>query len=408
MKKKIFLILILLFIFQSISSTCYGEDLPSGPEVTSQGCLLMDLDSGQILYSKNIHEKLYPASTTKILTALIVLEKCSLSDTVTVGDNPPYADGTKIYLYKDEQLTVEQLLYAMMLESANDCAEALAEHISGSVEAFAVLMNQKAKELGCTDSNFVNPNGLHNDNHYTSAYDLALITKEAMKNPVFCKIVATRSSQIPPTNQQPALRYLNNLNKLLFYGRHYYKGVDGVKTGYTSEAKNTLVASCTRDGLHLLGVFLNCSSGVYKDAKALFDYGYSNYSSKALLNSESSVSTVFLDGSNDSVELYPSENLSVAVPIGTDPQVSKNITLTSDFSKVQAGDNVGYIELKVENGETYKTALVTHTDYTNTSYANARYKSNSHYLAYLKYLIPLIILADLGVMLIIYRKRRFS
>lgn len=409
MKKKIYLILICLFIFQSIFITCFGKELPSGPEVASEGCLLMDLDSGQVLFSKNVHDRFYPASTTKILTALIVLEKCSLSEIVTVGEDPPYIDGTKIYLYEDEQLTVEQLLYAMMLESANDCAEALAEHISGSVEAFAILMNQKAKELGCTDSNFVNPHGLHDDNHYTSAWDLALIAREAMKNPVFRKIVSTRSSQIPPTNKQPELRYLNNLNKLMFYGRYYYEGVDGIKTGYTSEAKNTLVASCMKDGLHLMGVFLGCSSGVYTDAKNLFDYGFSNYSSKTLLDSEQSVYTVFFDNSDKSVNLYPAENLTVAVPSGSNPKVSEKVTLTSDFSQLKAGDKAGYVEVRVDDEDIYKVALITHTDYENTAYTISQLNNKTNYMKYLKWAIPS------GILIIIsfitakrHKKRRFS
>lgn len=406
MKKKIYLILISLIIFQGIFITCYGEEPPSGPEVTSQGCLLMDLDSGQVLFSKNMHDRFYPASTTKILTALIVLEKCSLSETVTVGEAPPYIDGTKIYLYNDEQLTVEQMLYAMMLESANDCAEALAEHISGSTEAFAVLMNQKAKELGCTDSNFVNPHGLHDDNHYTSAWDLALIAKEAMKNPVFRKIVSTRSSQIQPTNKQPELRYLNNLNKLLFYGRYYYEGVDGIKTGYTSQAKNTLVASCMRDGLHLMGVFLDCSSGVYIDAKNLFDYGFNNYSSKTLLDLGKSVSTVFLEGSSESVDLYPAENLSVAVPSGSDPEVSEKVTLTSDFTKLNAGDEVGYIEVNVEDSDTYRVALITHTDFESTANTFFHYGNKTGYLQYLKWIIPSGIL--ICIMLVTVKKHKKS
>jgi len=389
MKKKFYLILISLLIFQSIFITCYGKELPSGPEVTSEGCLLMDLDSGQVLFSKNAHDRFYPASTTKILTALIVLEKCDLSEIVTVGEDPPYIDGTKIYLFEDEQLTVEQMLYAMMLESANDCAEALAEHVSGSVEAFAVLMNQKAKELGCTDSNFVNPHGLHDDNHYTSAWDLALIAREAMKNPVFRKIVSTRSSQIPPTNKQPELRYLNNLNKLMFYGKYYYEGVDGIKTGYTSQAKNTLVASCMKDGLHLMGVFLSCSSGVYTDAKNLFDYGFDNYSSKTLLDSEQTVYTVFFDDRDESVDLYPAENLNVAVPSGTNPEVSEKVTLTSDFSHLKAGDEAGYVEVRVDDDDTYKVALITHTDYGNTTYSVFQFNNKKiGYLMYLKWIIP--------------------
>lgn len=409
-KKEICLILVCIwvFIFQSFCSTCYGEETSSDPQISSEACLLMDLDSGQILYSKNTHEHFYPASTTKILTALIVLEKCSLSETVTVGEDPPYIEGSKIYLFKDEQLTVEQLLYAMMLESANDCAKALAEHVAGSVEAFAELMNQKARELGCVDSNFVNPHGLHDDNHYTSAWDLALIAREAMKNPIFRKIVSTKSFQIPPTNKQSETRYLNNINKLLLYGgKYYYEGVDGIKTGYTSHAHSTLVASCMKDGLHLMGIFLNCSTGVYNDAKALFDYGFSNFSIKTLLDSESSVSTVFLDGGNESVDLYPAEDLSIAVPSGTDPKVTEKITLTSDFSKLKAGDEVGYIEVKVNDEDAYKVALVTHTNFENTTSTISQYNKTGYY-EYLKWIIPsgIFIFAILIIITIKHKKCR--
>lgn len=177
MHKRFFAVLFCLF-FMFLNTNAYAI---SQNDITAEGAILINADTGQILFEKNSNLKFAPASTTKILTALIALDKCSLNDKVIVGKKPPYVEGSKIYIHEGEEFTIEQLVYALLLSSANDAAEAIAEHISGSVEEFAKLMNEYAKEIGCSSSNFVNPHGLYDDNHYTTAYDLALIAKSYVK-----------------------------------------------------------------------------------------------------------------------------------------------------------------------------------------------------------------------------------
>lgn len=250
----------------------------------------MEASSGAILYNKDMDMKNYPASITKIMTALLTLENCSLDETVTYSYNATHtidAGSSSIYTTEDEQLTVEQSLYALMLESANECANGLAEHVAGSVDAFAEMMNQKATELGCTNTHFANANGLHNDNHYTSAHDMALITKAAIQNEDFLRISGTAKYQMQPTNKRDEITYMTN--------HHYmiapYKGVtkyldDSViagKTGNTSVAKGTLVTVAERNGMTLIVVTMRTQStgekGVplFTDTALLLDYASENF-----------------------------------------------------------------------------------------------------------------------------------
>lgn len=214
------------------------------------------------------------------MTALLVLENCKLDDKVVIGKIPSsFVDGNKIYLFEDEEFTVNQLLHALLIESANDVALALAEHISGSVQEFAGLMNRRAAQLGCYNTNFVNPNGLHDDNHYTTAYDMSLITREAMKNPTFRELVTTENYTIQPTNKQPEQRHFWLSNWLIFETRYQVEGANGVKTGFTDEAHHTIVGSAVRGDTNLMVVLLSDPSKVdmYKDASSLLKYGFDTY-----------------------------------------------------------------------------------------------------------------------------------
>ncbi|MBC8060455.1 MAG: D-alanyl-D-alanine carboxypeptidase, partial [Clostridiaceae bacterium] len=259
--KKIGIFLCLIFLWSNINASAITY-----PKITSQGAVLMDINNGKILFQKNGHGRYAPASTTKVMTALLALEKCKLDDNVIVGKNPPLEDGSKIFLTKGEVLTVDQLLYALLLHSANDAALALAEHISGSKEEFAHLMNERANQLGCKDTNFLNPNGLYESKHYTSAYDLAQIASNAMKSSKFREIVSTLSFDIAPTNNHPEIRHLHNENKLLYSQKYKYPNADGIKTGYTIKAKHTYIGSATRNGKTLVVVLLSGVKGYYKDA----------------------------------------------------------------------------------------------------------------------------------------------
>ncbi|MDO5555964.1 MAG: D-alanyl-D-alanine carboxypeptidase family protein [Clostridia bacterium] len=271
------------------------------PNISSPSALLMDFSSGKILYEKNMNEKKYPASLTKVLTAIIVLENCELNDVATVSYDSVMSLSSGYVtanLQIDENLTIEQLLYVLMVGSSNDAAIVLAEHVSGSVEAFAELMNEKAKEIGCTSTHFVNPNGVHNENHYSTAFDLGLIAQYAMKNETFRTLASTTSYKLPITNKyEREDRLFTTTNALLIVNNndradnYYYKYATGVKTGFTTPAANCLIASANKDGLELITVVLGSgqtSEGLsqrYIDTKNLFDFGYNTYTLKQVIKS---------------------------------------------------------------------------------------------------------------------------
>jgi D-alanyl-D-alanine carboxypeptidase len=253
------------------------------PDICSDAAIVMEASTGAILYAKNIHKTYYPASITKILTSLLAIENSSLGDTVTFSNKAIYdveADSSRLGgTDVGEKLTMEQSLYGIMLVSANDVSYAVAEHISGDEKSFVALMNKKAKELGCVDSNFANPHGLPDPNHYTSAYDMALISRAAINNDIFRKITGTRTYTIPPTNMQKETRYLANHHKFI-NGALKYDGVIGGKTGYTSVAKYTLVTFAERNGMTLISIILHCDSiqNEYSDTSSLLNYGFDNFS----------------------------------------------------------------------------------------------------------------------------------
>lgn len=247
------------------------------PEIQAQGAVLMDAATGELLYSKEAETKFYPASITKVMTALLVAERCNLDDTVTFSKTAVTnleSGAVTLGLVEGDKLTVRQSLYGLMLKSANEVANGLAEHVAGSISAFADMMNAKAKALGCTNTNFVNPNGLNNANHYTTPHDMALIARAAFQNDTVCKVTSTLSYQIPAT-QKAAARTISMGHKMLYSNdSRYYQGVIGGKTGYTSLAGNTLVTCAERDGVRLIAVIMKSKSTQYTDTAALLDYGF--------------------------------------------------------------------------------------------------------------------------------------
>lgn len=257
------------------------ENWPSGPLLGAQSAILMEANTGTILYSKNIHDQLYPASTTKILTCLIAAEKASMNDMVTYSKEAVFSvkrDESNMGMDAGESITVEQTLYGVLVGSANEAANAIAEHISGSMEAFAALMNEKAKELGCENSNFVTTNGCFDENHYTSAYDLAVIAREFFNNELLCKMSNTANYEIPITATQPDDIWVHSKNQLLPGKQYAYDGLVGSKTGFTSEARQTLVSCAERDGLKLICVIMKEESpNQFTDTVELFDYGFNNF-----------------------------------------------------------------------------------------------------------------------------------
>ena len=249
-----------------------APEWPSDVSIQADGGIVMDSDTGTVLYGKNMDQPYYPASITKILTALIVLERCDLNEMVTFSHDDVYnveAGSSSAGIDEGDVLTVRDCLYALMLASANESANALACHISGSREAFAQLMNEKARSLGCTGSHFNNPSGLNDENHYTTAHDMALIARAAIQNPEFLTINGTRSYQLAPTKRTPEGGYVANHHKMLNKNEAvYYPGAFAGKTGYTSLAGNTLVTCARKNDMTLIAVVLNGhqSHYSYRDA----------------------------------------------------------------------------------------------------------------------------------------------
>jgi len=259
------------------TTTTTAASTVSVPQISSEGAVLMDADTGALLYSKNSETKYYPASITKLMTALLVAERTNLSDTVTFSKAATTnleSGAVTLNMAEGDKLTVEQSLYGLMLKSANDVANGLAEHVSGSVSSFAQLMNAKARELGCTNTNFVNPNGLTNSSHYTTPHDMALIAKAAFQNGVVRKVCATVSYQIPATKKAGARTVTMGHKMINSSDSRYYPGVLGGKTGFTSAAGNTLVTYAEKNGSRLIVVIMKSKSTHYDDTKALLDYGF--------------------------------------------------------------------------------------------------------------------------------------
>lgn len=255
------------------------------PEIAAEGAVLYDVTHDRFLFEKNADEKFYPASITKILTALLVLEHANMDETVTYSKNAVTrleSGAVTLGLVEGDKVSVKDSLYGLMLRSANEAANGLAEHVGGSLYGFADMMNAKAKELGCTGSHFVNPNGLNDSDHYTTARDMAKIAKAAFANEAFCKITSTTSYQFPATKKADA-RTVTMGHKMLYESdSRYYDGIVGGKTGYTSLAGNTLVTCAERDGVRMIAVILKSRSTHYADTKALLDYGYALNEASAL------------------------------------------------------------------------------------------------------------------------------
>lgn len=254
---------------------------PTGPQVAAETAILMDAETGEILYAKGIDEKRYPASTTKIMTVLIAIENSALTDQVTFSAeavNGIEPGSTHIGIKPGEILTMEQSLYAILLASANEVSSGVAEFVGGSIPDFVNMMNARAEKLGCKNTHFVNANGLHDPEHYTTARDLANIAREAFKNETFRKIIGTEYYIEPKTNITDEERWLNNHHKMLVSGDMHYDGCLGGKTGYTSDAGNSLVTYAQRNGMYLISVVL-ADNAVYQypDTAALLDYGFSNF-----------------------------------------------------------------------------------------------------------------------------------
>ena len=315
------------------------------PENTARAAILIHMDSGRVLYKKNAEERMLPASTTKIMTALVVLERCDLSETVTVSPSSCGAEGSSLYLRPGEVCTVEMLLYGLLLASGNDAALALAEHVSGSVEAFVALMNDRAAQLDLMNMHFSNPHGLDAPDHYVSASDLARIACAAMENERFAQIVSTRERVFGD-------RMFANHNKLLWR----FDGCTGVKTGYTKAAGRCLVSCAERDGLRLLCVTLSDPQD-WADHMALLEWGFDNWEYRRLFPSGVVKELPVIAGEADTVPVALHEDAAVLVPRGTELKICLELP---DFvyADVTAGERAGALRILSDREELLCAELI--------------------------------------------------
>ena len=359
-------------ILTIIAAVCLGKvDVkaadywPDAPETLSPGVILMEESTGTILYEKNSDEAHYPASITKIMTTLLALENGNLSDMVTFSDDAiNNTEGSGIARDYGEQMTLEQCLYGVMLESANECAYAVAEHVGGTVENFVDMMNAKAKELGCTNTHFANPHGLQDENHYTTAHDMALIAQAAYQNETFRIIIGTKMYTIPPTNKHAEETVLRNHHDMLctYHNanrKYLYPYCVGGKTGYTATANSTLVTYAEKDGMTLICVVMNTQSpNQFIDTVNLFDYAFDNFQVLNVAENDTDYSaetTVdngnlnniapFVELDKEAVIVLPktaefSDTSSSVEYNDSDPEIAGSITYT------YAGRNVGKADIK--------------------------------------------------------------
>lgn len=317
--------------------------------------LLMDSDNGRVLFEKNGHEKAPMASTTKIMTLIVALENANPDDLVTVSSYAASMPDVQLNIRSGEQYRLIDLMYSLMLESHNDSAVAIAEHVGGSVEGFAELMNNKANELGAYDTHFVTPNGLDAKEHYTTAYDLALIASYAIKNPKFCEIIATHSYQFHEQSTGRAFS-VNNKDRFLTS----YPGAIGIKTGFTGNAGYCFVGAANRDDKHLVSVVLASGwpphkSYKWKDTTKLMDYGFNNYSMTCVLGKGNVLGEVTVTDSIEggSIKAYSDEDVSLLV--NENEGIHYDIKLPESLkAPVSAGETVGTVDIYIDN-MLYKT-----------------------------------------------------
>ncbi|KNF09429.1 D-alanyl-D-alanine carboxypeptidase DacB [Gottschalkia purinilytica] len=362
MKNFLKYFLVMSLILNIIACKTYA-DKENSPDISSEAAILIDAKTGQVLYGKNIHKKMFPASTTKILTGILAIENSNLFEDVVVDDKTPFEiDGSHIALEPGEILSMNDLLHALLIASANDAAVVIAKHVSGSTEDFSKLMNKKAKELGAKNTHFVNPNGLPNEDHTTTAYDLAMIAKYAMKNKTFKDIVKNYSYVISPTNKKSESRHLNSSNKLLYSKRKInvdgkevpikYDGVNGVKTGYTVAAQQCLVASATKNGNQYISVVLRATgTDVYADTHKLLNYAFENFSNNKLASKNDFVSSIRVENGIKSTikSVYEKDLYSTLSKVDIN-NLDKEIVLPSKITApILKGQVLGKVLFKVDN-----------------------------------------------------------
>lgn len=392
-KKLILLFLIMIIFFNiTISYASNSDEI----ELVSKSAIIMDTNTGKVLYSKDENEKMYPASTTKIVTAILTLEHCDINDQITVSYDAVMSipDGySTAYLQIGENLTVEQLLELLLVHSANDAANVLAEHVGGSIDSFVSMMNTKVNELGLSNTHFTNTYGKHDDNHYTTASDLAKIMIYCIKNENFRKIAGKASCAIPTTNLYGTRKY-NSTNELIVpTNTNYYEYLTCGKTGYTTQAGDCLVSCAYKDGLELVCVILGGKtvgneSTRFSETRKLYEYVFSNYQIKTLVNKEDILSSISIENATKKtkdLELLSDKTISALIKNSTtDEELNPTISLNQNIkAPINEGEILGTATYNV-NGETYSTYLVA---------SHSVEKS---------YFLAIIIASSLAILLILY------
>jgi len=366
---------VILFIFP-IANPAVAQP-PTEPVIEGTAVLVMDAENGQVLYGKEAKQKMYPASTTKIMTALVALEKSSLDEMVEVSQQASSVDGSRVGLQPGEKLPMEHMLYMLLLTSANDSAEAIAEHLGGSVDGFAKMMNQRARELGARNTNFTNPHGLPDPDHYTTARDLALIGRAAMQNETFRRIAGTvnikleRKKYMSPEVLQsvekleqihgPLQEDFYTHNRLLTGGYYGYQGANGIKTGYTVDAGQCIVASARRAGRELIAVVL-CSQGanLWSDVAALLDYGFQAFAPVELMTPRQMITDTPVKNGSEKAVLETAGYFYYNFPVEGKPEITRRVELAENIeAPLEAGEHLGELVLEAQGRELGRVNLVT-------------------------------------------------
>lgn len=344
------LLLIIGCLFWSGTAEAAGE-----PFLTAPAAVLMEASTGQVLYEHGAREERPPASTTKIMTAILALELGRLDAPVKVSSYAAATPGASIYLTTGEIVTLGDLVKGALLNSGNDATVAIAESLAGTEADFAWLMNRKARQVGAFHTHFNNPHGLTDPAHYTTAYDLALMARYALGNPVFRRLVATQEDQIPAPD---GVRYLYNTNRLL----GSYPGADGVKTGTTDAAGQCLVASATREGRQLIAVVLG-SSDRYADARALLDYGFSGFYNETARAGEAVGQVYVKNGEATAVPAAPLMTAGFTVPVAQAALLEKRVLLPAAVkAPISKGQELGQVKILFQGREVASSTLVATRD----------------------------------------------
>ena len=399
---KITMIVVLLIVVLTCNTKVYADDELS---INAKAALIVETNTGKIIYENDIYEQNYPASVTKILTAILTIENCDLDDVATVSQTAISQIPTGYViapLYIGEQITIKDLLYALMLKSANDAAYVLAEHVGGSVEGFSEMMNKKAEELGCKNTHFVNPNGIHNQNHYTTAYDMYLISNYAMKNETFKEIVSTYEYTLSPTNKHPLKdRIMKNTNNFVNPKNAYYnKIVNGIKTGTTKQAGNCLITDSSDNGLEFITVILGAqtANSKFSETKKMISFAYDNYALTKIHDKGDMIQNIEVKKATKKTKdlnLVISDDITAMAnkKIKVD-EIEPEIVLNDDIkAPIEQGQELGIIKYNVDGLE-YEAKLLAETEVELKTY-------------YVEILIGVgIFIIVLGVALIVRKKKK--